>query len=261
MKRITSRDNPAIKLAVKLKNRKNRTKEKLFLIEGRKMIKEALTLSGTALKSIFVTDEVMKEYEILAEKYPDIDWLIVDDKLMQYICDTETPQGVAGIACIPTVTLDDLMKKADMLLLLDQISDPGNLGTIIRTAWAFNIGGIMLTTGSTDPFSPKVVRASMGGILHVPIATEVKPEDFRVLKDKGYIFMATDVKAAKSYEDADYKGPKVIVIGSEAHGISPEVINLCDEFFTIPINPKADSLNAAIACAIILSKAAANRNT
>lgn len=260
MKAITSRENPQVKQAAKLKNRKNRVKEGLFIIEGRKMIDEALLFSPPIVQSIFVEDRWAEEYKVLAGKYPHINWYVVDEKLMKHICDTETPQGVAAVASIPRASAEDLTGDDKLLVLLDGVADPGNVGTIIRSAWAFGAGGVMLTKGSADPFSPKVVRSSMGGILHVPVVPDVGEKDLYMLKDKGYIFMGTDVKGGISYENVDYSGRRVIVIGSEANGISPAVKELCDQFFTIPMNPKADSLNAAVACAIILSRAFAARN-
>ncbi|SHG47754.1 RNA methyltransferase, TrmH family [Thermosyntropha lipolytica DSM 11003] len=260
MKVITSRENPRIKQAAGLKNKKNRSREGLFLIEGRKMIAEALDFSPPILQSIFIVDKLAPEYEAWAEKYPHLEWYVINEKLMQHICDTETPQGIAATAVLPAFTVEDLMAEDRLLILLDGVADPGNVGTIIRTAWAFEAGGVLLTKGSADPFSPKVVRSSMGGILHLPVVCGVEEEDLYKLKARGYIFMGTDARGDISYTDVDYKGRKVIVIGSEAHGISLTVKNLCRAFFTIPINPKADSLNAAIACAIILSRAAAARN-
>ncbi|MBO8158609.1 RNA methyltransferase [Thermosyntropha sp.] len=259
MKKITSKENPQVKLASSLKHRKFRLKEGLFILEGKKMVREALESSENALKSIFVSENVREEYESLAEQYNSVSWYVVDDRLMKHICGTETPQGVAGIARIPSWDFHKLLKSESLIVLGDKIADPGNLGTIIRTAFAFNVGGILLTSGSADPFSPKVVRSSMGGILNVPIFTDTDLGEIKAFKENGYVLAGASINSSLSYENVDYTGKKIIVIGSEAHGISPEIRGLCDVLFTIPINPRVDSLNAAIACAIILSRASLAR--
>ena len=140
------------------------------------------------------------------------------------------------------------------LFLLDQISDPGNLGTIIRTAWALDIDGILLSKGCTDPFSPKAVRASMGGILNIPVYTSVGLKELDSLKSAGYKITGTALNVRTSVFDCDYRQAQVIVIGSESRGVRPEIQRCCDKLIKIPINPAVDSLNAAVACAIIMAE-------
>ncbi|MGI5911894.1 MAG: TrmH family RNA methyltransferase [Syntrophomonadaceae bacterium] len=138
------------------------------------------------------------------------------------------------------------------MFLLDRVSDPGNMGTIIRTAWALDIEGILLTEDCTDPFSPKVVRASMGGILNVPVYTAVSWESIKQLRAKGYQIVGTAIDAPVNFFDFNYSGANIIVIGSESKGVSNDILVNCDSLIKIPINPVVDSLNAAIACAIIM---------
>ena len=160
MRYLTSRDNPLIKETIKLKQKKYRQQTGTFLIEGERMLREALK-SPQLLVRVFVDDSFEAPDEL---RDLNIEFYQVTANIMKAIADTEHPQGVAAVVSIPPYQTVYLSDQTAMLLLLDRISDPGNLGTIIRTAWALDIDGILLTAGCADPFSPKVVRASMGDL-------------------------------------------------------------------------------------------------
>jgi len=259
MRKITSKDNKYLKHAVSLKHKKYRMREQMFLLEGKKVVAEALK-KGIPLVRIMVDEAHCGDYQFLFEQYPQAEWFLVDSRIFKYLADTETPQGIIALAGIPCYEFSMLLGRNNCLILLDQIADPGNLGTIIRTAWALNIDGILLTEGCTDPFSPKVVRSSMGGILHVPVYTSVGLEHIEQLKSSGYKVAGTALNAAASVFDGDYKGANIIVIGSESRGVSSHLLACCDSLIKIPINPEVDSLNAAIACAIIMMEISKQRN-
>ncbi|MGS0764805.1 TrmH family RNA methyltransferase [Syntrophomonas curvata] len=259
MKKVTSKDNQYIKQAASLKNKKYRIREQMFLLEGKKMVAEALQACKPLIR-VLVDEAHREEYRPLAERYRDPEWLEVDSRVFGGIAAADTPQGIVAVAPIPHNDFSDLFKQSAGLILLDQISDPGNLGTIIRTAWALGIDGILLSQGCTDPFSPKAVRASMGGVLNVPIYDAVSLSAIEQLKSGGYRVIGTDLDARASIFTGDYKGANIIVIGSESRGVSPDIQACCDSLIKIPINPAVDSLNAAVACAIIMMEVWKQRN-
>lgn len=259
MKEITSKDNAAIKQAIKLKQKKYRQQEGLFLVEGHKMLRELL-LCPEFLIRVFLTRETAESYNPALSNLSGVECLLIDERLMGILCDTETPQGIAALARIPQPDVQSLSRPEGLLLLLDQIQDPGNMGTIIRTAWGFAVDGILLTGDCVDPFGPKAVRSSMGGIFHVPVLAGVGLDLLADFRAQGYRMLGSVPGAADSLFDQDFTGSTIIVIGNESRGISAEVRGLCDNCFKIPINPQADSLNAAMACAIITVEALRQRS-
>lgn len=254
MKHISSADNKNIKLAVKLGDKKTRDQEELFLVEGKNSAAEVLKRPDL-VRCFFIDEELMDQYENLLIEGNAWDCYTVDRKIMKRVCRTENPQGIAAIVRKPEWSLAEVVKDKGLVVLLDQISDPGNMGTIIRTSWAFNVNGILMTRGCADPFSPKVVRSTMGGILNMPLFANISGKQLDFLKEKQYMFMGADLSGGNSFYEMEFEGPKVIVIGSEAKGISSDIKNRCDYLFKIPINSSADSLNAAVACAIIIQEA------
>ena len=215
MKRIISKDNQFIKQAISLKNRKHRMREQMFLLEGKTMVSEALQ-GKHPLVRVLVDEAHREEYQDLYEQYKWLEWLEIDTRLFKAVADTETPQGIIAVASVPSPDFAHLMGHNASLIMLDQIADPGNLGTIIRTAWALDIDGVLLNDGCTDPFSPKAVRASMGGILNLPVYTSVGEMEIELLKTAGYQVIGTALDTGNTIFANDYQKPTVIVIGSEA---------------------------------------------
>lgn len=256
MKFINSLDNKAVKYAASLLQKKNRDREKRFLVEGLKSIEAA---DSDLIEIVFIDSAKQDCYKNVISN-PEINCCLVDQRIMRKICDTDSPQGIAAIVNKPITDLDTLFKAQGLLILLDRITDPGNMGTIIRSAWALNAGGILVSEGCVDVFSPKVIRATMGGIFNVPIAGNIENEQLSLCKDQGYQLICTDIQAAQSFYEVDYTDRKILVIGNEAAGVSEEIKSMCEEFIKIPINPTADSLNAAVACAIILQEAFRQRS-
>lgn len=251
MKKIISRDNINIKQAAKLKNKKYRQQLKLYLVEGQRLVNEAL-MSNQVIEKIFVAEDFSLSDE-MARQLEQFDCYLISSALFSYIADTENPQGIAAIIQKPEPNWQLLVNNEACLLLLDQIADPGNMGTIIRTAWAFNFDGIMLTPGCVDPYSPKVVRATMGGIFHLPVY-EIDELVLDRLIHSGYKLIGSYPHAPNSIYEVEYTGPIVIVIGSEAQGISPEISERCKVKAVIPVNARVESLNAAVSSAIIMSE-------
>lgn len=258
MKIISSRDNQYIKDCLKLKQRKYRDKTNHFIIEGQRIFKEAVTYSPHSIKQIFIEESEVNKYD-LAEVKAEI--FIISSKLMLEISDTDTPQGILAVVEKLDWDLEKVKRDNNLFVLLDNIADPGNIGTIIRTALAFNIGGVLLTLGSVDPYSPKVIRSTMGGIFHLPIFQNITLSDIENFKNAGFKLVGSSLNNAINYYEYDYKNPTILIIGNEAHGISHELLNRCDNLVKIPINVVVDSLNAGVACGIILSEAWKQKST
>ncbi|HWQ76316.1 MAG TPA: RNA methyltransferase [Syntrophomonas sp.] len=250
MKVISSPENQMIKLARSLQQKKYREQEQLFLAEGRRLVEEALAVPGQ-VKILFIREEQTGEFAHLQ----DIDIYVLDDRLLKLVSATESQQGMAAIVGKPVWSLSSLLHAENLLVLLDRVADPGNLGSIIRSCWALEAAGLLLTPGCVDPFSPKVVRSTMGGIFHLPVFENVTDPDLDDLQRQGYELIAAGLDNARDYYDIDMGGKKILVLGSEASGICPEIKNRCGQTSRIPMNPRVDSLNVAAACAIMTAEA------
>ncbi|NLJ72947.1 MAG: RNA methyltransferase [Syntrophomonadaceae bacterium] len=252
MKVISSRDNQHIKNCLKLKQKKYRDDTKLYVVEGQRIYDEVTTYSSHSIKQVFVVETEVAKYNFTSLS---ADIFIINDKLMQEISDTTSPSGILAILEKPIWDIETVKQEGKLLVLLDNIADPGNVGTIIRTSAAFDVDGLFLNKGCVDPYNHKVVRATMGGILHLPIFANITISDILDFKNAGYMLVGTSLDNAINYYEYDFTSPTILVIGSEAFGISLELLNKCDKLVKIPINPAMDSLNAGVACGIILSEA------
>ncbi|HHW61841.1 MAG TPA: RNA methyltransferase [Syntrophomonadaceae bacterium] len=255
MKFITSKDNATIRLAQKLKMKKYRDREGLFFIEGRRSVEE-LVMSPEHIHTLFV-QEGYEEQDFIRSFGDQV--CVLNEQLLNSIADTQNPQGFAAIAHQKKYDFQDMLDSSGFWVLLDRIADPGNLGSIIRSCWAFGVGGLLLTPQSVDPYNPKVVRSSMGGVLHLPIISEVDDEQVQSLQNHNWRFLCTDMQAMTPYYEADLTGKTILVLGSEAEGVSNKLKKICWNSLKIPINPQVDSLNVAVACAIIVAEAARQR--
>lgn len=254
MKIISSQGNKLIKLASSLKQKKYRDAQGLFLIEGCRAVEEALE-KPELLKAVFQEQGRPKDNPIHARTAELADCYAIDSRLMKHICSTEEPQGIAAIVKKPVWSWDSMASRKGLLILLDRVSDPGNLGSILRTSWAFDVDGVLLTRGSVDLFNPKVVRATMGAVLNIPVFADISEAQLDLLHDEGYRFVSTDISRSEKYYEIKYNSPTVIIFGSEAQGISENLKSRCKIFTNIPMNPQVDSLNVAAACAIIIAEA------
>lgn len=252
---ITSKDNDMIKHIRKLKEKKERDISNEFVVEGIKMLEEAIN-EGADIKNVIVCDDCLGNSKIATDLLYEIakeNIIYVPEKIFKLISDVQTPQGI--LAVIEKPDTSKIKYDEDLFLILDNIQDPGNLGTIIRTADSINLKQIIIPKGSADPYNPKVVRSSMGAIFRVKI---IEVENLAVavkeMKKNNIKIMATDLRTDKSIYDVDYK-KSAIVIGNEANGVSEEILNLADEKIKIPMSGKTESLNAAVATGIILYNA------
>ena len=230
---ITSRTNDKIKRLVSLREKKNRIKEGLFVIEGKKNFEMAL--EAGLVQEVYT----LKKMKLPAE----ISQYIINEPVLDKISLNRNPDGLVFVAKIPQLEL----KKKDKLLFVDNIQDPGNLGTIIRTALAFNYDGVILNEHTVDPFSEKVVSASKGAIFKIPVLFD----KLKNYKEKNKIVVSTLSENSVSLEDLNINGPFVLVLGNEGSGVSEETLLLSDT--NVKINMQGiDSLNVAIAGGILM---------
>ena len=247
---IESKDNSLFKETKKLKERRNRNKEGKYLIEGFRLIQEAYK-ANMEIEYLIInegSEEKMNEY--LSEYLNSSDIYTIKNNLFISLTSTETPQGAIAVVKNREVSKD---VKGEFFLLCDKVQDPGNLGTIIRTAHAAGVDGIILTKGTVDIYNEKVIRSTMGSLFYVPIIQEDKNLSFiKKLKDDGFSLVATSLQESKDFFKSDLKGKIILSVGNEGNGISEEIFLLADKKVKIPMPGGAESLNVAIATSIIL---------
>ena len=253
MQVITSKDNDLIKNIKKLKEKKYRDLENKFIVEGIKMVQEAIK-ENAKINKIVVCEDCINDGTLEKELLYEIakqDCIYVTEKVFQTITDVETPQGI--LAVIEKENSEDRISyDEDIIVTLDGIQDPGNLGTILRTLDSVNLKQIVLSEKTVDAYSPKVVRSTMGAIYRVNIIKSKNIiETLKNMKKHKYEIVATSLQTDKTIYDVDYKN-KVIVIGNEANGVSKEVLELSNEKVKIPMSGQTESLNAAVATGVIL---------
>jgi len=219
--------------------------------EGVRLCEEALK-AGWRPRYVFYSDHLSERGHQLLEQFRNqgLSLLHLSDSLMQQLAETETPQG---ILCVLPMHHLPFPKEWDFILVLDGIKDPGNAGSILRTAWAAGVQAVFFTPGTTDLFAPKVVRAGMGAHFHLPLFQAPWEEIARVIKaSPGAALYLADVRGGKSLWQYDLRQPLALAIGSEAEGFSPEAKRWADGIITIPMPGQSESLNAASAAAILL---------
>ncbi len=269
MEHLTSRQNGLIKYVRSLAQRKVREREHCFVAEGVRLLEEALQTMEKggpySLETVLVSEELRQNEReqrlIKALQTAGVKLCSVSAGIMESLADTVSPQGVLGVVrrtpLKPGLPPEDPAKNfapgPPLILILDRIQDPGNLGTLVRTAEAAGVTAVWLLKGTADPFSPKVLRATMGSIFRVPIVTEVEAHAVRELRNQGVSLLAAGVeKAALPYYEADFSKPLALVLGNEANGLADWLKMASDQLVTIPLAGAAESLNVAVAGAVIL---------
>ncbi len=247
---ITSTDNQAVKNILKLiKSSKYRNEHDTFVIEGLRLYNDC---RAEDIICTYVTEDFIN-------RYPDVikgeEVELVSDKIMKHMTDTKTPQGILATVRMKKTGVDDLAfadkDKPPALLALENIKDPGNLGTIIRMAEGAGISGVIMSKETVDIYNPKVVRATMGSIFRVPFAyTESLDKELIKLKEAGNMICAGHLDGVNLYS-CDFRKGVVVLIGNEAKGLSDSISNLADTKLRIPMLGEVESLNAAMAATII----------
>ncbi len=255
---ISSISNQQVKEITKLqKQPKYRKASSLFIAEGFKMLKEAAE-NGCLVKtyiSEFVLEKKHESLEWLCKEFP---YETVSDQVFRQLSGTVTTQGILGIVKQPSYSITDILDdKKHIWLLLDDIRDPGNLGTIMRTAEGAGMSAVIMGKGTAALFNPKTVRSTMGAIFRMPfVYVDDITEIIKQIKDNGYSVYGTAMKGSITYDMADYTKGAGIVIGNEANGIQDSVLECITGSINIPMDGKLESLNAAVAAAVVMYEAA-----
>lgn len=243
--RIESTQNPRVKQWKKLQTKKERNKTGLFLIEGMHLIEEALKYKAF-IKELIVREGT--EYSLL--DVGNIDIFEVTEDIMKHISDTETPQGIAAVCGIEGPTPINIATAK--LLLVDNVQDPGNLGTMIRTADAVGMDAVILGEGCVDLYNGKVIRATQGSLFHIPIMEGSLDVWIKRLTAIGVPVFGTALEGARNYKEIEPKKNFALLVGNEGKGVDPTLLKQTDENLYIPIYGKAESLNVSIATGILL---------
>ncbi len=253
---INSVNNALVKATAELKQKKYRMQQGIFVAEGLRTVEEAVNYGQ--VERIFYTaiedERTRSVLELAAEK--GVQLICVNEQVMKKLSDTDSPQGILAVCSMQQTTLDALMEQGRMLLVLDRVGDPGNIGTMLRTADAAGLGGLVLLTGTADIYAPKTVRASMGSLFHMPILAGVKEEQFiKAAHDAGYEVLVTCLDGADNLYKANLGGRMALVMGNEANGASDTLIAAADKRVYIPMPGKAESLNIAMTAGIVMFEA------
>lgn len=245
-----------VKGVARLQQKDARLETGLFLLEGPQGLKELASNPHLALE-VFATSQAMERYakEFAALEDASVAIIEVSERVLEKLSDTKTPQGVVSVVSQLDVTLEEFLESDPQLItILDKARDPGNAGTVLRASDAAGADGVIFTTDSVDLYNPKLVRSTAGSILHVPTVMNAGPVQLiDALRSRGIQVFAAAAggKLITELKDQLTK-PTAWVFGNEAHGVSPEVMNLVDEIVALPIYGQAESLNLATAASVCL---------
>ena len=252
---ISSKDNPRVKQLVKLqKSARCRRQSGLFVAEGLRVCTDAM-LSGAVIQTLYVTEQAAEkspeQYAALSAYAKETVWL--SDSVFSCVSDTQTPQGfLCTIKTLDKIIQFDTIKIGGKFLALDNVQDPNNLGTVLRSAEAFGVSGVILSSDCCDIYNPKVVRGSMGAVYRVPFRICDSIAAFLNEHPELHSYAAVVGRDAKPITDIAFRTPCVAVIGNEGNGLKEETIDACEQKITIPMNGKAESLNASAAATVII---------
>ncbi len=251
MNEISSVQNPTVKRLRALKEKKFREADRQMLVEGEKLMREAVA-AGLGVYEVLIAREQAHRFDALAQEMASAgaQVYLVPEHVLGAVCDTKTPQGACGAFDLPGMI--DLTQAPSRLIALDNVQDPGNVGTIWRTCDAAGLGGMLLAPQCADVYSPKVQRAAMGSGFRVGVWSGHLPDALRSLQARGYVVVASSLQGQPFYQANLAPEKFVLVIGNEARGVSDEVMNLADVQLKLPMRGGAESLNAAVAAGIMM---------
>lgn len=250
MIRIESTSNSIFKQTKKLLSPSNRRKTGMFLIEGERIVKDAISL-GAQMEYILISETYQKSTDC---NFDGQRVYILSDKLFDELKSTVNTQGILAVSKYTDTSPEDIDYSKGLYLYLDSVTDPGNMGTIIRSAAAFGVDGIVLSKGCVDVFNPKVIRSTMSGIFTTKLYFD-KDNILENFRDNGYQIIGTFPSDAVSSKGFSYSDKCVIVMGNEANGICAETEKMCTHRVSIPMTEDAESLNVSVACGILLYEA------
>lgn len=245
---ITSRENKVFRLVKNLKTKRGRDENALFVIEGIRSVSDAIK-KGVQLDLVAIEDGHRFDMEFDCPVYT------FAPKLFGELSDTVTPQGIIAVCKKPGCCLSDFNESENSCVIMcENVQDPGNIGTIIRTAHAAFCDGVVLTKGCCDLYNPKIIRATMSGVFSVPVLTDADCEEtIAHFKNRGYKVVAGALnERAKNLYETDLTGKTLIIIGNEGNGVTQNTLSLCDVIAKIPMKADAESLNASVAAAVLV---------
>ena len=255
---ITSTSNPQVKRLLQLqKKSKARNEEKVFLVDGLRMFSE---VPKERVEKVYISESLYNRKK-LVQDLRDFDVEILSDSVFSRVSDTKTPQGILCIVRQKTYDLEKIFKiKNPHFIILDNLQDPGNLGTIVRTAEGAGVDAVFLSKESVDIYNPKTIRSTMGSIYRMPV---IYVEDLlkllKTLKNQGILSYAAHLEGKRSYDLENYKTGTAILIGNEGNGLREEVANAADIRVKIPMQGQVESLNAAVAATVFMFEVARQR--
>ena len=236
---ITSRSNDRVKSARALQDAKGRKSSGLHLIEGDKLVSDAIE-SGARVVTVFARED--------APSFDGIETVRVSESVMDAISSARTAQNLCAVVETPDCACPDRYAQG-LWIALDRLQDPGNLGTIIRTADALGAAGVLISDDSADPFSPKALRAAMGSTYHLPIAIGSLEPELKKLKEQGFVCVCGHLKGSETLPAIERNA--VLVVGNEGQGVSEATAALCERY-RMPMRGRAESLNAAVFAALMM---------
>jgi RNA methyltransferase, TrmH family len=252
LRRIEGRHNSLVKELRRAFAQGELTKDGYCAVEGLRIIEEAIR-SGLRFLAVFFSDSAGNKAErLLPQIGSQVETLVLPDKLFASVVPSDSPQGVAALVRLHESSLQTMLAGPGPLLAIAGIQDPGNLGTILRSAEAFGAGGVLLGKGTVSPFNSKVIRASAGSMFRVPIVRAKLATVTAEIKEQGFRLLATSSHKGTALQRANLSGKLVLFIGSEGAGIGRELLPQMDELVLIPHSPKVESLNAGVAASIML---------
>ncbi len=265
MFRITSRSNPKIVELAKLRDKKHRIASGKFLADGIKLFEEA-DQSGVAIETIILSDTgIERYYDKYEEKFVKYDTISLPDSVFEKISEEKSPEGVISVILgldkfHKNTTIYNIEENSDRLFILSSIRDPGNLGTMIRSAAAFGIDELILSSDCAEIYNPKTLRAAMGAVFRqrITVVSDL-PSTIRALNDAGhFVYAALPDANSKPFDEID--GRVVYAVGNEGHGLEPDVVDACHGSAYIPMAVGTESLNAAAAATILMYDAGIGRS-
>lgn len=254
METIQSKDNPLIKDIKKLKDKKYRIESSRFLIEGFRFVGEALQ-SDFIVSSVFVSENALDRWQSFSMQdkvQKNTKVYSVTDQILKVISSTDTPQGIVAVVNNKSIEVEN---KQGFYTLVDKVQDPGNMGTIIRTAHAAGALGVIITKGTVDIYNEKTLRSTMGSIFHIPIIHDINLESVKSLKSNGFRLVVSSLDTDKNFYDIDLNNKVIIAVGNEGSGISGELMDIADVKIKIPMPGGAESLNVSVAASIMMFEA------
>src|SRR5713226_1487125 len=261
LRRVEGRHNALVKELRRAFARGELTRDGCCAIEGLRILEEAIR-SGLRFRAVFFNETAAARAEhLLSQLGAQVEILLLPDKLFASVVPSETPQGVAALTRWKEFSLEDVLAKsqAGPLLAIAGVQDPGNLGTILRSAEAFGARGVLLGEGTVSPFNPKVVRASAGSVFRLTFTRKNLAETLEPMRALGLRLVATSSHKGTPLPEANLSAPLALFIGSEGAGVSRDLIKAMDEVVAIPQATQVDSLNVGVAASIVLYEAARNK--